>query len=91
MSNLFARISESARKTIATARGHKSATVDVATHSHRIETRVVKSDVDNEFTYVITLVGLHSGSRICLSAGTLGGNYITIEHGAQQSNGQSFV
>lgn len=79
MSKIYARISESARKTIATARAHKAATVDVATHLHRIETRIVKSDVENEFTFEITLVGLDSGMRCCLSAGTLGGNYVCLD------------
>ena len=70
MSKLYGRITESARKTNATARAHRAISVDAATWGTRIETRIAQRE-DGSWNVTVTSHNLRTGAVTVLIGGVL--------------------
>jgi len=72
MSKLYCKISESARRTIPTARAHSRATVEVANWKFRISATIVANGGGGADMVTIVITNLESGWSECIANETAG-------------------
>tara|TARA_R110000824_G_scaffold394259_1_gene593914 strand:- start:258 stop:572 length:315 start_codon:yes stop_codon:yes gene_type:complete len=88
MSELYASITQSARKTVPTARGHKSTGIsaEVCAWSGKIVSTIEWSELDKDYRFTVTMEPHHGAGDSCIIASGIVGKYeqsspwITSEH-----------
>ena len=77
MSELYASIPVSARKTVATARGHKSTGIEaeVCAWTGKIVSKIEWSEIDKDYRFTVSMEPHHGKGDSCILASGIVGKY----------------